>query len=75
MSYKPISVDRINLTIMGIQFPNLEMLESIAESIGSNMFEGYEPAPRQAEIIRDYCLGKISSAELIELAKQMYYGK
>jgi putative transcriptional regulator len=37
--YKPIEVDKQNLTIMGIKFPNIEVLDSVANAIGSNMFE------------------------------------
>jgi hypothetical protein len=54
MPYKPIPVDRENLSIMGVQFPDLETLNSAADAIGTNMFEGYEPTPRGIAIIRDY---------------------
>jgi putative transcriptional regulator len=54
MSYKPIEVDRKNLTIMGVPFPDLTALESAANAIGSNMFEGFEPTAKSITIIRDY---------------------
>ena len=36
--YTPISIDRKSLTIMGIPFPDIKTIESVAEAIGSNMF-------------------------------------
>jgi putative transcriptional regulator len=38
-------------------------LNSAANAIGSNMFEGFEPTPRLIEIYRDYRVNKL--AELI----------
>jgi len=66
MTYKPIEIDRQNLTIMGIRFSDIESLNSAANAIGSNMFEGFEPTPRLIEIYRDYREGKILSGDLIE---------
>ena len=66
MAYKPIEVDRQNLTIMGIKFSDIDTLNSTANAIGSNMFEGFEPTPRLIEIYRDYREGKILSGDLIE---------
>jgi putative transcriptional regulator len=54
---------------MGVPFSNLDILESTAQAIGSNMFEGFAPTPKSVEIIRDYILGKISVPELIQIAK------
>jgi putative transcriptional regulator len=73
MSYKPIKIDRKSLTIMGVLFPDIETLEMAAEAIGSNMFEGYQPTRRGIEIIRDYCLGRISFVQLIDVAKVKSY--
>ena len=73
MPYTPITVDRKALTIMDVPFPDLVTLESTAEAIGSNMFEGYNPTRRGIEIIRDYCLGKISFAQLITAAREKRY--
>ena len=75
MSYTPIAINRINLTLMGVQFPNLEALENAAEAIGSNMFEGFQPTRRGVEIIRDYCLGKLSFAELAAIAREKSYAE
>jgi len=68
--FNTIEIDRTNLTIMGIQFSDLSILESTANALGSNMFEGYEPTPKGIEIIRDYVTGKISLSELVIFAKQ-----
>jgi hypothetical protein len=71
--YNSIEIDRNNLTIMGVKFSNLKTLESTANAIGSNMFEGYIPTPKGVEIIRDYVIGKISLSELIKFAKDRSY--
>jgi putative transcriptional regulator len=71
--YKPIAIDRSALTIMGVQFPDLITLENTADAIGSNMFEGYQPTKRGIEIIRDYCLGKLTFAQLAIAAKEKSY--
>jgi putative transcriptional regulator len=68
-----IEIDRSNLTIMGVKFPNLETLENTANALGSNMFEGFKPTSKGIEIIRDYVIGKISLNELVSFAKQRYY--
>ena len=73
MSYSPIVVDRKRLTIMDIPFPDLETLENTAEAIGSNMFEGFTPTRKGIEIIRDYCLGKLTFAQLSRAAKEKSY--
>ena len=75
MPYAPIAVNRKNLTIMGVPFPNLETLESTADAIGSNMFEGFQPTRRGIEIIRDYCLGKLTFAQLAIIASEKSYGE
>jgi len=71
--FNTIEIDRNNLTIMGVQFADLQTLESTANAIGSNMFEGFKPTPKGIEIIRDYVTGKISLSELVTLAKQKAY--
>ena len=73
MPYTPITINRENLTIMGVPFPDLETLENTADGIGSNMFEGFEPTRKGIEIIRDYCLGKITLAQLTVAAKEKSY--
>ncbi|MDR1041892.1 MAG: Fic family protein [Deltaproteobacteria bacterium] len=64
MPYWPLAVDRDNLTLMGVSFPDLKSLEMIAEAIDSCMFEGFRPSGREIEIVRDCCLGKITLARL-----------
>ena len=71
--YKPIDIDREKLTLMGVKFSDLKSLESTANAIGSNMFEGYEPTVKGIEIIRDYILGKITIGELNEFTKKKAY--
>jgi putative transcriptional regulator len=71
--FNTIEIDRNNLTIMGVRFSNLKTLESTANAIGSNMFEGFKPTPKGVEIIRDYVIGKITLAELIKFAKDKSY--
>ncbi len=68
--YKTIDVDKKNLTIMGVQFSDLQTLNDIANAIGSNMFEGFEPTPKGIVLIRDYVIGKITLAEFILAAKE-----
>jgi hypothetical protein len=71
--YKAIDIDRDNLTLMGVQFSDLRTLESTANAIGTNMFEGFEPTPKGVTLIRDYVTGKITFAEFIKLAKEKAY--
>jgi putative transcriptional regulator len=71
--FNTIEIDRNNLTIMGVRFSDLKTLESTANAIGSNMFEGFKPTPKGVEIIRDYVIGKITLSELIKFAKDKSY--
>jgi putative transcriptional regulator len=75
MPYTPIPINRSALTIMDVPFPDLQTLENTAEAIGSNMFEGYQPTKRGIEIIRDYCLDKLTFAELIRFAREKSYAE
>ena len=74
MPYTPISINREALTIMDVPFPSLDVWESAAAAIGSNMFEGYEPNKRGIEIIRDYMTEKISFDAFIRAAVDEAYG-
>ncbi|MGI6320248.1 MAG: antitoxin VbhA family protein [Bacteroidales bacterium] len=71
--YKPIIVDRENLSLMGVQFQDLKTLESAANAIGSNMFEGFEPTPKSIALIRDYIIGEITFEEFIKSSKDKAY--
>ena len=73
MAYKPIEVDRQNLTIMGVRFSDLDALNSAANAIGSNMFEGFEPTPKSIELIRDYLSEKVTLGQLVQLTKEKAY--
>jgi hypothetical protein len=71
--YQAIEIDRSKLTIMGVKFSDLKTLESTANAIGSNMFEGFQPTAKGIEIIRDYVIGKITLTELVAFANQKVY--
>lgn len=71
--FKTIEIDRINLSILGVKFSDLKTLESTANALGSNMFEGFSPTAKGIEIIRDYISGKISIKELLISIKQKDY--
>lgn len=74
-TYAPIPVDRKNLTLMGVSFPSLQVLESTAQATCSNMFEGYRPTRHGIELIRDYILGKINLDELTNSAINKTYAE
>ena len=54
---KPIEIDRNKLTIMGVKFSDLKTLESTANALGSNMFEGFEPTPKGIKNYQRLCNG------------------
>ena len=63
--YIPLDINRENLTIMGIEFPDLKSLESAANAIGSNMFEGFEPTSELVQLSIDQKNNLISDSDLI----------
>ena len=67
--YKPIYIDREKITIMGVAFPDLETLDSTANAIGSNMYEGFEPTANKIALIRDYVTDKITFAQFVMATK------
>ena len=73
MTFKPVLIDRENLTFCNVTFPDLETLNKTANAIGSNMFEGFEPTQKGVEIIRDYIMDKITLTTLIRMAKEKSY--
>jgi len=75
MPYTPIFINRENLTIMDVSFPNVESFEIVVEAIGSNMFEGFQPTRKGVEIIRDYCLDKLTFEELATIAREKSYAE
>ena len=73
MTFKPVPINRENLTFCDVIFPDIETLDKTANAIGSNMFEGFEPTPKGVEIIRDYITGKITLSDLILIVKEKSY--
>jgi putative transcriptional regulator len=63
--YRPIQIDRENLTFMGVVFPDLATLDSTANAIGSNMFEGFEPTEKLIRLYLAYKTGKIGNTQLL----------
>lgn len=71
--YKPIQIDRENLAIMGVLFPDLATLNRTASAIGSNMYEGFEPSVSHIALIRDYVMNKITFPQFVEAAKNIVH--
>ncbi len=72
--YKTIEIDRENLTLMGVKFSDLKSLESTANAIGTNMFEGFEPSAELIQLYVNWKAELISEKDLlINLA--VIYGK
>ena len=63
--FKPIEIDRVNLTLMGVQFSDLKTLESTANALGSNMFEGFEPTTELIQLYVDWTSGILTDSELL----------
>jgi len=63
--YKAIDVDRKNLTIMGVKFANLNALESTANALGTNMFEGFEPTQELIQLYVDWKVGIVSESDFL----------
>jgi len=72
-NYTPIQINHDNLTIMGVAFPDLQTLDSAANAIGSNMFEGFVPTAKSMMIIRDYLLGELSLKQFMKMAREKAY--
>jgi putative transcriptional regulator len=54
---------------MGVAFPDSASLESAASAIGSNMFEGFEPTPKRAELYLNFREGEIKLGEVLDQLK------
>jgi putative transcriptional regulator len=63
--YKAIDIDRKNLTIMGVKFANLNALESAANALGTNMFEGFEPTQELIQLYVDWKVGIVSESDFL----------
>jgi len=75
MQYKPVDVNYKKRTIMGVDFSKAGNFEATTSSLGSAMYEGFEPTVKKLEIARDYLTNKISFAELVQLTKQKVYAE
>ena len=73
MSYKPIEINRTNSTIMGVNFSSIDNFEATLNALGTVMFEGFNPTPKNIEIIRDYLSDRITLEQLIQLTKEKAY--
>ncbi len=71
--YNKLDINRDLLTIMGVKFSDLKTLETTANAIGSNMFEGFKPTHKNIKIIRDYIIGNLSLKDLQKLAREKTY--
>lgn len=70
--YKTIEKDRKNLTLMGVKFSDLKMLENTANAIGTNMFEGFEPTKELVQIYVDWQSGLLSENDLLTKLHSIY---
>ncbi len=70
--YTPLDINRENLTIMGIEFPDLKSLESAANAIGSNMFEGFEPTSELVQLYIDLKNKLISDSDFLAQLHRLY---
>jgi hypothetical protein len=70
--YKTIDVDRKSLTIMGVKFSDLKTLESTANAIGTNMFEGFEPTKELIQLYVEWKKGGVSESELLNKLYTIY---
>lgn len=72
--YRTIEIDRNNLTLMGVKFSDLKTLESTANAIGTNMFEGFEPTKELIQLYVDWKTGLISETDFLSNL-YVIYGK
>ena len=70
--YNTIDIDRNKLTIMGVKFSDLKTLESTANAIGTNMFEGFEPTRELIQLYVDWKTGLISEADFLAKLYSIY---
>jgi putative transcriptional regulator len=70
--YNTIDIDRTNLTIMGVQFSDLNTLENTANAIGSNMFEGFVPTKEVIQLYVDWKAGIVSEKDFLDKLFAIY---
>jgi len=73
MEIPDIRVDRTNLRIMTVQFPDEKSFHGAYYGIGSHVLEGWTPTEKLIEIMRDTILHKITIEEsVISLRETLY---
>ncbi len=70
--FHTIDIDRKNLTIMGVKFPDLKALESTANAMGTNMFEGFEPTKELIQLYVDWKTGIIPETDFLAKLYTIY---
>lgn len=70
--YKELDIDRENLTILGVEFSDIQSLEKTANAIGSNMFEGFEPTPELIQLYVDWKKNVISENNFLFRLSSIY---
>lgn len=70
--YKMLEIDRENLTLMGVKFPDLRSLENTANALGTNMFEGFEPTKELIELYLDWKNGEIKESVFLRRLYSVY---
>ena len=70
--YKELDIDRENLTILGVEFSDIDSLEKTANSIVSNMFEGFEPTPELIQLYVDWKKNIISENNFLFRLSSIY---
>ena len=70
--YKAIEIDRINLTIMGVKFSDIQSLENTANALGTNMFEGFEPTKELIQLYVDSKEGLVSEKDFLVKLYALY---
>jgi hypothetical protein len=58
---------------MGVNFSSVNNFEAAVNALGTVMFEGFDPTPKNIEIIRDYLSDKITLKQLVQLTKDRAY--
>lgn len=63
--YRALEIDRNNLTLMGVKFPSLKALESTANALGTNMFEGFQPTKELIQLYLDWKNCEVSESDFL----------
>lgn len=70
--YNPLKIDRENVSMLGVKFPNLASLEATANAIGTNMFEGFEPTTELIQLYLDWKTGIVSETDFLVKLYALY---